>query len=264
MSQHRLDPEPRNQPLDALEQAQREKYRGLYAGQPPPARDPKDYFTRQYEARIELVRRYYAGGTVLDLCCGQGHYLPRVAEFAERVLGVDFSPEMLHQAKRLTAERACGNVELVLGNANSLPLVDCSIELIYCFSSLYTIPRYQRTVSECARVLVPGGLAILDFGIRESLNTLVCRASPDLAVACHVPLRDIHRTLRGSGFGVEEDRAYQILPLWGSGPWWLRPLLHPFWRWLMGRRVGGRMVDEWLSNASVSYTHLTLPTIYSV
>lgn len=233
----------------ALERSQQAKYRFYYSpdGLDHAARPPHDYFAKLAARKLGLVRQHYAGGAVVDLCCGAGDYLLPVAGFTDLVTGVDFSPELLGTARRRIVERGVGNARCLIANARALPLRDGAAALAFAFSSLYYIPRVEQVVAECARILRPGGIAILDFGLRYALNTLVCRAHPELAKPCHLPLRSVRQMVEGAGLGIAADHAFQLLPLWGNRPAWLRPLLHPGWKRLLATEVRGRMLDEWVS-----------------
>jgi ubiquinone/menaquinone biosynthesis C-methylase UbiE len=239
--------------VDRVDAAQRAKYRSCYPSQivdgAPPVLDT--YFAKLAAIRRELVRGTYRRGTVVDLCSGDGLYLLPAAEYAEHVVAVDFSPEMLAIAREKVERAGLANVSYCVANARAVPLCSGSASLVFSFSALYGIPRVDEVVRECARILEPGGRAILDFGIHHSLNTVVARAYPDLATPCHIPLARVFRYLREAGLTVERDLGFQLLPLWGGRPAWLRPLLHPYWKRLMALEVRGRMLDQWLSDAPV-------------
>ena len=248
----------------ALERHQQAKYRFYYRpeGLDHAARPATDYFAKLAARRLGLVRDRYAGGPVLDLCCGAGDYLLPVARFADTVTGVDFSPELLGAARRRIFEQKVKNARCLAGNGRALPLREASVALAFSFSSLYYIPRVEQVVAECARVLRPGGLAILEFGLRYSLNTIVCHAHPELAAPCHLPLAGVHRLMEAAGLVAEVDHSFQILPLWGNRPAWLRPLLHPLWKRVMAVELGGRMLDEWVSGSAllrrVAFRHIVV------
>src|SRR3989442_687582 len=57
----------------------------------------------------------------VDAGCGPGRHTLTLAAFAERVVAIDLSREMLRQAKGLTANRAA-NVEFVQADIRQLPL----------------------------------------------------------------------------------------------------------------------------------------------
>jgi ubiquinone/menaquinone biosynthesis C-methylase UbiE len=64
-----------------------------------------------------------------------------------------------------------------------------SFDLVYCFSSLYYIPKVGEVIHEVSRVLTFRGKCVVDFGNLYSLNTIVCNAYPDLAHPCHISVR---------------------------------------------------------------------------
>jgi len=234
----------------ALERQQRYKYRTYYTPEhlDRQNRPATDYFAKLAALRLRLIHERYDRGWVLDLCCGNGNDLLPVACGAEQVIGLDFSPELLAAARQRAVVARQRNVACILGNARAIPVQNESMALVFSFASLYGIPKVDQVVQECARVLEPGGVAILEFGVLYSLNTLVCKAYPEVAVPCHLPLLTIRNMVAEAGLAIERDRAFQLLPLWGDRPRWLRPLLHPFWRRFLGREVGGRMLDELISS----------------
>lgn len=100
-----------------------------------------------------------ARGRVLEVAIGTGlnlrHYPAGTA-----VTGVELSPEMLTQARERAA--ALGRtVELVGGDAESLPLEDSAYDTVVAALALCTIPDPVRAIEEMRRVLVPGGRLLL-------------------------------------------------------------------------------------------------------
>lgn len=209
--------------------------------------DAPDFVGRLLADRIATVRQYYAGGRALDLCCATGEHLLALSGAIENGIGLDFSHRYITSAKETTAKRAIANVDFVQGDAKAMPFKDQEFGLVYSFSSLYAIPRVEVAIGEVARVLRPGGVAVLDFGNRRSLNNY-CLRYYDWPPIFPITVGDMDRALRRSGLSILRRRCYQLLPLWADKPRWLTPLLHPLWARAMSRRVGGRMVDEWISS----------------
>ena len=97
---------------------------------------------------------------VLDLGTGTGYCLPRLGlRFPQaRLLAVDLAEGMLHQLRQ---SRVVGRDPwLVNGDAERLPLADASVDLLLSNLALQWCPDLQQALSECARVLVPGGLMV--------------------------------------------------------------------------------------------------------
>ncbi len=231
------------------EQMQLQKFRNYYPSLPVEPEASKDYFSKMRQIKLSMVRENYTGGTILDLCCGDGYFLKRASIFADRLIGVDFSREMLALANRGLGAENKVRVQCVQANARHIPLPSGSVHLAYCYSSLYAIPHVEDVLAECSRVLIPGGIAILDFGLQASLNTHVVKAYEEIADGYHRSRKDIRAMLKHTNFQLLSSRSFQILPLWGNKPAWLRPLLHPIWKKLMSLALGGKMLDEWISSA---------------
>ncbi len=100
---------------------------------------------------------------VLDVATGTGR-LPLAlfshTVFQGRVVGVDLSRRMLHQAAHNLAEDNA-RVEWVLAPAAGMPFHDASFDVVTCLESLEFMPDVQVVMCEMARVLRPGGLLLV-------------------------------------------------------------------------------------------------------
>ncbi|MEE2789019.1 MAG: class I SAM-dependent methyltransferase [Myxococcota bacterium] len=113
-----------------------------------------------------LLEPHCPGADVLEVGCGTGLILQRVAPIARRAVGLDISPRMLERAR----QRGLDTVE---GTATELPFEDGSFDLVYSFKVLAHVEEIQVALGEIARVLRPGGLGLLDFYNRHSLRYLI-------------------------------------------------------------------------------------------
>lgn len=198
------------------------------------------------DAKIGVVRDRYRDGVVLDLCCATGEHLLSLAPSIERGIGLDFAERYLRDAR---ADERGANLAFVCGDAKRLPIDACSVALVYSFSSLYAIPDVGKVLAEIARVLRPGGVAVLDLGNSRSLNAYCLRRGyAHWPPIFPIPVADMLRLCADSGLRPVQHRCFQLLPLWAGQPRWLLPLLHPAWTRLLQRRAGGKMLDEWLSS----------------
>jgi SAM-dependent methyltransferase len=242
-----LSPEDERIEQDALRKYSGETYAAPTITMAPSKGDPQDFAGRLLQLKLDLVREHL-GDPLMDLCCGNGLHTFETALGRSSAVGVDFSEQFVAFAAAEARKREIGNVAFVCANARSMPLATGSIGGIYSFSALYTIPDLESVLREIARVLAPGGRAVLDLGNSQSLNGFVCRHYySELARHTTVPLAQTLAMCARAGLTVREHRSFQLLPLWADRPRYLKPLLHPFWTRLLARRIRGRMLDEWMS-----------------
>lgn len=104
------------------------------------------------------------GDRALDVCCGTGMLsleLARAVTPGGRVVGLDFSPAMLQVARRRLATSPCGAaVELVEGNAMSLPFDDDTFDCATIAFGLRNLPDIKGGLAEMQRVVRPGGRVV--------------------------------------------------------------------------------------------------------
>ena len=125
---------------------------------------------RGYHAMVDAIEvravlDVARGKQVLEVGCGTGLVLEKVAREASRAVGVDLSPGMLRHA------RARG-LDVREGDATALPFADGEFDVAYSFKVLAHVPDIDRAVSELFRVVKPGGYVLIEVYNRASLRFL--------------------------------------------------------------------------------------------
>lgn len=109
---------------------------------------------------MELVRQLIGLGPddeALDVACGPGLVACDFAEHAARVTGIDLTPAMIDQARKLQAEKGLTNVDWRIGDVSNLPFADASFSIVFSRFSFHHLLDPARTLAEMARVCRPGG-----------------------------------------------------------------------------------------------------------
>lgn len=105
---------------------------------------------------------------VLEAGCGARSHLVYPAQV--RLVGIDiFLPQL---------RRHAGPARLAQGDVTALPLQTASCDVAVCWDVLEHLDRPERAVGELARVLRPGGVAVLALPNILSLKGLVTRFTP--------------------------------------------------------------------------------------
>jgi SAM-dependent methyltransferase len=116
---------------------------------------------RNIAERLRLIGELVepAGGTLVDIGCGNGAYTTELARRFERVVAVDVEPD------RLAAFRASdppAHVEIRLGSADRLDLPDASVDLVTAIETVEHLGAHlDGALREAHRVLVPGGALVI-------------------------------------------------------------------------------------------------------
>ncbi len=109
--------------------------------------------------RTALLALLPAEWTVADLGCGTGALAAELAPLVGRVVGVDQSAAMLKAARRRTEGLA--NVELRRGALEAVPLDDGSCDAALLVLVLTYVAEPATVLREAARILRPGGRAVV-------------------------------------------------------------------------------------------------------
>ena len=137
---------------------------------------PGGYHDMLDDLEIGFLRPFANGREVLEVGCGTGLLLERIADFASRAVGLDLSPGMLERA------RARG-LDVHEGSATDLPFEDASFDVACSFKVLAHVEDLDRALNEMLRVIRPGGVVVAELYNRRSLRALVKRFGPAGVVA---------------------------------------------------------------------------------
>ena len=99
---------------------------------------------------------------ILDIGCGGGMNINRMAQGAKKVYGVDYSIESVNLSKEVNQDLIReGRVEVHEGNVMDLPFEDNSFDIVTAFETVYFWPDIVKSFGEVKRVLKPGGMFLI-------------------------------------------------------------------------------------------------------
>ncbi|AWK85292.1 class I SAM-dependent methyltransferase [Azospirillum thermophilum] len=143
---------------------------------------------------LEVIRDHadLAGRRVVDVGCGEGGLVRALTGLGAEVVGVECGREMLERAR---AAEPAGGERYLEGVGQALPLPDAAADVVVFMNSLHHVPveHMAAALSEAARVLVPGGLALVNEPIADGdffqLTRLV-EDEEDVRSAAYAAVRD--------------------------------------------------------------------------
>ena len=113
------------------------------------------------------------GDTVVDLGSGAGNdvFIARsITGDKGKVIGIDFTPEMIEKANRNNQKLQYSNVEFKLGEIEEMPLNEYTADVVVSNCVLNLVPNKQKAFSEIYRILKPGGhFCVSDIVIKGNL-----------------------------------------------------------------------------------------------
>src|SRR5580704_7521298 len=119
---------------------------------------------RSWKGLAETLLQLMPPMVIGDLGAGEGTFSQLLAQRAERVIAVDNSAKMVEFGAKLARENGLANLEYRLGDLESPPIDDASLDLAFFSQSLHHAMHPQQAVNAAYRLLKPGGrIVILDL-----------------------------------------------------------------------------------------------------
>lgn len=167
----------------------------------------EDWSTPADEQQWELARQRYStaaalgrGKVLAEVGCGTGYGLAQVARFTKSATGLDIDERNIGIA-RARAQHC----HFILGNAESLPFGDATLDCLVALEMIYYLSNQQTFFSEAARTVRAGGFLLVSV---PNPDRPAFQKSP---LSTHYPTADELTSLYSeAGFSVQLYGAYRI------------------------------------------------------
>jgi ubiquinone/menaquinone biosynthesis C-methylase UbiE len=161
----------------------------------------------------------YKNKIILDVGCGNGHLVHYFAKHgAKAAIGTDIafyyikSGQQEHEFSVYNEKLRPGentNVSFINSDAEKLPFKNSSFEMILAVALLHHVKEKSNFISECRRILVPGGrMVIVDPNGGHFLRNIVNRYARKIHFLTDteeaIDIAQLKNILNRNGFSVEE------------------------------------------------------------
>ena len=116
----------------------------------------ENYWFRRHEVVYRRLAERCRDRDVLEAGCGEGYGADLITDVANRVIGLDYDESAVHHVRARYPR-----VDMRQGNLTDLPLAPAAVDVVVNFQVIEHLWDQHRFVTECHRVLRPGGLLLM-------------------------------------------------------------------------------------------------------
>jgi ubiquinone/menaquinone biosynthesis C-methylase UbiE len=170
---------------------------------------------RDEEALNRIVRMAEAGpdDTVLDVACGPGLLACAFAPRVRHVTGIDLTPAMLDQARKVQAERGVRNVSWREGDVLPLPYADGEFSIVNTRFAFHHFLDPLAVLKEMRRVAQAGGRVVVTDSAPAPAKAAAFNTMEKLRDPSHVramPPEELRELFARAGFGEPRVEMYRL------------------------------------------------------
>lgn len=107
--------------------------------------------------RYAFAANFCEGKDVLEVACGSGQGLGYLAKRARKIVGGDYTENLVKGAHRHYSAR----IPLLCLDAHVLPFADSSFDVVILYEAIYYLAQPNHFLKECQRVLKKNGVVLL-------------------------------------------------------------------------------------------------------
>lgn len=129
--------------------------------------DNKFAFIWEYGSNLIDLLDPQPGETILDIGCGTGHLTHAIAERGASVIGTDFSPAMIEQARANYP-----GIRFEVADASDFTLAE-PVDAVFSNAVFHWVRDQEGAAACVARALKPGGRLVTEFGGKGNIGQII-------------------------------------------------------------------------------------------
>ncbi|HME10056.1 MAG TPA: methyltransferase domain-containing protein [Bryobacteraceae bacterium] len=170
---------------------------------------------RNTDALNRIVQMAQAGpdDTVLDVACGPGLLVCAFARVVRHATGIDLTPAMLEQARKLQMESGLANITWQQGDVESLPYPDGAFSIVASRFALHHLQDPLAVLKEMRRVCAAGGRMVVADSAPAADKADAFNRMERLRDPSHVrafPVEELQRLFAEAGLAEPEVEFYRL------------------------------------------------------
>ena len=170
---------------------------------------------RNTDALNRIVHLAQAGpdDTVLDVACGPGLLVCAFARVVRHATGIDLTPAMLEQARKLQTESGLSNITWQQGDVESLPYPDGAFSIVASRFALHHLQNPLAVLKEMRRVCAAGGRIVAADSAPAPAKAEAFNRMERLRDPSHVrafAVEELQRLFAEAGLAEPEVELYRL------------------------------------------------------
>jgi ubiquinone/menaquinone biosynthesis C-methylase UbiE len=174
--------------------------------------------------------------SILDIGVGSGRIAVQLLKHNyHNIIGMDIGNIQLKKCKVNTNSL----VSVLLADAEQLPFANNSFDVILAMQLVDYLPNIENFLSDCYRILNPGGYFLFDYSNRSSPYRVIYKYRSQSDLFYHLNASRINQMARKIGFSIEKAYGFRwipfprdsnnvLIPLLARTENWIRPIIPLF------------------------------------
>ena len=130
----------------------------------------EEIFRQRRDFTISYIQNNFSKDAVLcDIGCGAGPITAELLKQGYNIIGLDYSADMLTNAKARIRNNGSNKNVLINGDCESLPFASNTFDAVICLGVISYVEFYENIIEEIQRILKPNATSIITYRNENNL-----------------------------------------------------------------------------------------------